>query len=208
MIEYGLYESKNIGVLEAKFTDEELAPIKKEIEEIQNNFSSASTANHFLVGHIKKEFLLKKSKKHIEKLILPYIVEYEKKYEYFKSLDILNKNAPIELEDPWVNFMKKHEFNPPHKHGGLFSFVIWINLPFDIEKEFEQFPDARSKSTACFNFLYTDSLGKIKVISINADKKMENTFLLFPSEMFHFVNPFYTSDEYRISVSGNFKLYI
>jgi hypothetical protein len=32
---------------------------------------------------------------------------------------------------------------------------------------------------------------------------MENTLLLFPAKLTHAVYPFYSSDDYRISVSGN-----
>jgi hypothetical protein len=37
---------------------------------------------------------------------------------------------------------------------------------------------------------------------------MENHFFLFPAELNHSVDPFYTSDKYRISVSGNYKFQI
>jgi cell division protein ZapA (FtsZ GTPase activity inhibitor) len=61
----------NIGVITAVFTDEELAPLKEEILEIQNNFNLAKKHNKKLVGHIKKEFELIKSKEHIEKILEP-----------------------------------------------------------------------------------------------------------------------------------------
>ncbi|BCU96073.1 MAG: hypothetical protein CM15mV11_1480 [Caudoviricetes sp.] len=41
---------------------------------------------------------------------------------------------------------------------------------------------------------------------IPLDKNYEWKMVLFPSRMYHGVNPFYTSDEYRVSISGN--LYI
>ena len=38
------------------------------------------------------------------------------------------------------------------------------------------------------------------------DSQYENTICVFPSILNHAVFPFYTSDEYRISVSGNIYL--
>ena len=35
------------------------------------------------------------------------------------------------------------------------------------------------------------------------DKAWEGTMILFPSSLNHNVYPFYTSDDYRISISGN-----
>ena len=37
-------------------------------------------------------------------------------------------------------------------------------------------------------------------------KKDEGTILLFPSLLNHIVSPFYSSNEKRISVSGNIKM--
>jgi hypothetical protein len=206
--EYSLHEFNNIGFLQSKFTEEELSPIKQEIVEIQKNFFLAESVNYSLAGHIRKEYKLSKSKQYIENLLLPYVIEFDNQSKYLQSLNLLNKDVSIKLEYPWVNFMKKHEFNPPHNHSGLLSFVIWIKIPFNIEEEFQQFPDIKHNATGCFNFLYINSLGKICTHTIKADKNMENCILIFPSELTHFVNPFYTSDDYRISISGNFKFHI
>jgi hypothetical protein len=39
--------------------------------------------------------------------------------------------------------------------------------------------------------------------SLPVDKKMNGVMCVFPAPMIHYVTPFYTSDEYRISVAGN-----
>jgi hypothetical protein len=59
-----------------------------------------------------------------------------------------------------------------------------------------------------FSFLYSNTLGKISAQQIPVDKNMENNILIFPSNFYHMVYPFFTSDGYRISVSGNFHLKI
>ena len=39
------------------------------------------------------------------------------------------------LESFWANYQYKHEFNPVHDHGGAFSFVIWMKIPYDCEDQ-------------------------------------------------------------------------
>ena len=200
----------NVGVITAVFTDEELAPLKEEILEIQNNFSQSKKNNHQLVGNIKKEFVLTKSKDHINKLLEPYVWEFDKEFGYLSSMAVLNADCLLSIDSMWVNFQEKHEFNPTHSHAGILSFVIWIDIPYDIKDEKSQSPGAESKNPLAghFTFHYTNSLGKICHQDIGADRSMENHFFLFPAQLNHSVAPFYTSDKYRISVSGNYKFQV
>jgi hypothetical protein len=135
-------------------------------------------------------------------------MEYDGVFNYFEQFDLLTESAPLILDKVWVNFQKKHEFNPPHTHKGILSFVIWIDIPYSIEDEMN-LPQSKYSAESIpghFQFLYTNGLGAIKPHSIPADKKYNNTLIMFPSKLTHAVYPFYTSDEYRISVSGNFLL--
>lgn len=200
----------NIGVLTAVLSEEDLAPLKEEILEIQNNFDQSKKHNHQLVGNIKKEFSLTKSKDHINRLLEPYIWEFDQSFGYISSIAILNSDCLLSLESLWVNFQEKYEFNPVHSHTGVLSFVIWIDIPYKIEDEKLRSPGAESSNplAGAFTFHYTNSLGKISHQHIGADHSMENHFFLFPAQLSHSVSPFYTSDKYRISVSGNFKFQI
>lgn len=201
----------NIGVITTKLTDQQLQPIKDEINEIQNNFSNSVKYNDKLVGNIEHEYALIKTHKYIENLINPYIVEYEKKFKHLKNIKILSKDLNLGIYDvPWVNFMKKHEFNPTHNHSGVYSFVLWIDIPYDIEEEKSQkyCKDSYGSIPGHFQFIYADALGDINVYSIPADKTYNNILMIFPAKLNHAVYPFSTSDKYRISVSGNYKLIV
>ena len=57
--------------------------------------------------------------------------------------------------------------------------------------------------TALFAFRYVSPLGGIDTKSLPIDKSWEWKMAFFPAKLNHTVNPFYTSDEYRISISGN-----
>jgi hypothetical protein len=209
-----LYEWKqfnNIGFITVKLSDEQLKPIKDEIKKIQTNPSLYTRANDELVGNIEHEYNLKESNKYVENLILPYINEYEKQFKYLEDIHVLNKNLPLGFDKPaWVNFMRKHEFNPIHKHSGIFSFVIWIDIPYSIEDEMKQDYCKSSKIPVPghFEFLYTNTMGEIASYYIPADKTYNNTLIIFPANLKHGVYPFATSDGVRISVSGNYKLIV
>ena len=200
----------NVGVITAVLSEEDLAPLKKEILEIQNNFTQSKKNNHQLVGNIRKEFVLTKSKDHINKLLEPYVWEFDKEFGYLSSVAVLNTDCLLAIDSMWVNFQEKYEFNPAHSHTGVLSFVIWIDIPYNIKDEKLQSPGAESLRPLAgnFTFHYTNSLGKICHQHIDADCSMENHFFLFPAQLNHSVAPFYTSDKYRISVSGNYKFQV
>jgi hypothetical protein len=48
-----------------------------------------------------------------------------------------------------------------------------------------------------------DSRGAVGQHIIEADRSYENKMIIFPSSLQHCVYPFFTSDDYRISLSGN-----
>lgn len=54
-----------------------------------------------------------------------------------------------------------------------------------------------------FEFTYTNILGQLCSAVLPTDKAFEGKICLFPSKLHHQVFPFYSSDEYRISISGN-----
>lgn len=198
----------NYGFFLIDFTEEELDPIRLEVEEmVSTGFNNSTPSNEFLVGQIEKEFKLTKSVKYLETLILPFITKYEERYEYLKNyFYVLNEDKLIILNEPWVNFQKKTEFNPVHYHNGLFSFVLWLDIPYCIQDEYNclSSKNSRSPQAGNFQFLYTDIMGRIAAHNIPADKTFNNKMLLFPASLSHAVNPFYTSDKFRVSVSGNF----
>jgi len=191
------------GAVYGNFHKEELTPILKEIEQIKKDFSKTTTANKMLVGNIEREFILSDSIKYLQSIMMPYIKEH---LDIFGSPDyMLTKSVPLELAVAWVNFQKKYEFNPIHNHEGMYSFILWVDVPFTNEEE-DALPHSnysRAPSSGAVNFV-VPALSGIKVITIRPDKKWNYSCVLFKSELWHEVYPFFSSDEYRISISGNF----
>ena len=203
-----LIQFKNVGYLLSDLTEDQLKPIKQEINIIKNDFSKAIPYNKELAGNLKKEYKLTECKNYISKLLLPYINKYESHFNYLKFISVNNKNLPLELDNVWVNFQQRYEFNPLHTHTGVYSFVIWIDIPYDIKDEMNRASSKNSNANipGHFQFVFINSMGDLAQENIPADKTYNGKLCIFPSKMNHCVYPFYTSQEYRISVSGNFYL--
>ena len=165
-------------------------------------------ANHDLAGNIKNEFMIPDAKPIIWPLLDILIKEWAKKYpaEFARLGSMSNQEEfRLMLFNTWVNFQKKHEFNPIHTHDGVFSFVIWHKVPFTQKDEYARFPNMKEDQIKAghFAFVVTNQMGKIVQHDMCVDNTWEGKMALFPADLNHIVYPFYTSDDYRISISGN-----
>jgi hypothetical protein len=188
-----------------------LADVPKEILEILNNVideKGLSPLNQDLAGNIKHEYAIPKGKAAVSPLLMQMIIKHQEKYPNFfkKAHSTINyKACEIELFNLWVNFQKKYEFNPMHIHDGLYSFVIWHKVPYTMKDERERLASMMDNDfrAGMFAFFFSDPSGKISQEALPVDKSWEGKVALFPANLNHCVYPFYTSDEYRISISGN-----
>ena len=174
--------------------------------------------NPKLVGNIEEQYLMGfKNQVNMYKLetyLRGLAGIYEKKFNYMScmgnqtmSLDE-GTSFDLRLRNCWVNFMKKYEFNPIHNHSGLYSFNIFVKVPYNLKEEFDS-PRTQNKDQkfpGCFSFYCSNGLGEFVPHVVEADKEWEQVIILFPSITQHCVYPFYTSDDYRITVSGNLYL--
>jgi len=200
---------RNPGYLLTKLSEEQLAPIWREVRAIQEAWS-AEPANNLLVGNIRQEYQLSECRDFTADMLGPYIQEYLEYFEYNRPLAQLNGSLDMRLceRDLWVNFQKKHEFNPVHDHSGVMSFVIWLQIPYTFEEEYRAGPgrDSRLPVNGDFTIHWTDSAGNIRNHSLLVDSSKEGYLCMFPSYTMHSVYPFFSSDDYRITVAGNFRL--
>jgi len=96
----------------------------------------------------------------------------------------------------WVNISKPGEYNPVHAHDGFFSFVIYLDIPEIIRKEYLYTPSTvASKSLISFYSNFNNSEMKF-------NPKTGDMFL-FTSDHRHAVGAFYTEGVERISLAGN-----
>lgn len=187
--------------LKFKIPTDMLSKIREEVDSmIGDNFQHCESFNHHLAGVIEKQFYLPYSKNYID--------------NFFSNSEAgLPFKAKIYAEDIWVNFQSKHEYNPLHDHGkdSDLSFVLWLSIPYDINHEVEYYKkyiNGKDFSNAQFEFVFPSFIGDrlLSTHIINVDKSYEGTMIIFPSWLPHSVSPFYTSNDYRISVAGNLTL--
>lgn len=161
-----------------------------------------------LAGNIEEEYDLTKYTHILEEYVIKKICEDKNLVGYMNKHFVCNtEDRPLVLDSLWVNYMKKHEFNPVHQHSGCFSFIIFINIPYTKEEQKKISPGKKSikDMAGALQFIFISPLGSIDTNEIYADKNWEQSMLIFPSNLFHAVYPFFNTDEYRITVSGNIK---
>jgi len=183
---------------------------------LATDFRDCISYNPHLAGSIRHEYILTESVDYLDqflKVVAPRYWDYwdhpnaQKEHRLAISKKI-SEEYGYPIKDLWINFQKKYEINPLHHHGGDLSFVIWHKIPYDIEKEKELADVGNTIVAGNFIFNYPDHLARsgVNQHSIIVDKSRQDTMIIFDAKMQHAVYPFYTSDEYRISISGNLEI--
>ena len=164
-----------------------------------------------LVGNISSSLVLQDTDNWLfENVCFPLITEYRTSMNwmnirpFFSQIAFKNK-IYFELNRLWVNFQKQHEFNPMHNHSGLWSFVIFMKIPYDWKEQHEIpfIKESGDPRAGNFEFVYSDAMNHIRTYAYKLDSSSEGTMLFFPAEMNHHVFPFYNCEEERITISGN-----
>jgi hypothetical protein len=206
-IDLGYYPLEpNYGFYIDKAPQKVLNELKQQIDDLQSNFSKGEKANNYLAGEIEHEYALSPQLQTKQ-----YIKSLSQKFENESQYMISNYHHPLTLkfDDLWVNFQKKYEYNPVHHHKGVYSFVIWYKIPFtfkDEEKYNHKSPE-QGYTHGKFAFVHQTSTPTHHLYQLlDIDKSKEGYVSIFPSSLRHTVHPFYSSDEYRITVAGNVRL--
>jgi uncharacterized protein (TIGR02466 family) len=150
-----------------------------------------------LAGLLRHEYELDVNP--IFNILKPYFFSYVKAFTEYSQMPLGDK---IELKSCWVNYMTKFESNPIHTHDEDLSFVIFTEIPKNLNKEIEETLSQSKPGSLTF------------LISLTKDKKFINghsfipeigDFFIFPAKLHHYVNHFKSKGE-RISISGNLSI--
>jgi hypothetical protein len=192
----------NLGILKTKIPQNLYLDLLDECLNCENNerritgLTSAGVPNHYV---------LEKNLNQFKEYIGSVTLQYEERSGYLKSIKHLDKNCHLIIDTPWINLQKKNEFLPNHFHDGVISYSLWMKIPYDEQEEINYKKLKDHQELYSFEFTYTNILGKVSTTPIRATKEIEGYLIMFPSTLTHCVYPFYSSDDTRISISGNIK---
>jgi hypothetical protein len=195
----------NIPLWEYKLTPDELAPVVAEVDAIQAaNYADYTSASSQLAGDIEHQYFLKQCVEDLDATITREINLWEQQANFLRTQNYNTSQHAITSLGAWVNFQHKGENNPLHSHGGILSWVLWLKIPYTHEDEQAHQTHPNQSFAGMFGMTYTNVLGNIELAGWQLSKEMEGTLLLFPSKLKHCVYPYYSTDDVRISLSGNY----
>ena len=192
----------NIGWLQAKLDDKEMGFLWDCIKDPQRNMKKD------LAGNITDSWaIIDKDNWFWENVLYKLCLNYGEVFRNMGDYAPLDKSHPYSyfLSSFWANRQKQNEFNPQHNHSGVYSFVIWMKVPFHYKQQNKNpiAADSNLPRISSFEFTYNDLLGGYNTYQYNLCPEDEGTLLFFPSKLYHQVYPFYDCKEDRISISGN-----
>ena len=199
----------NVGVVEAQLQEDVVANIWTVINEARKQPEDMKPE---LAGNISSSIRLDSSSPLLEEFVtktIPAFMDSHMQNYGAPWRAVMKEGQGFSLESLWVNFQKQHEFNPPHDHSGVYSFVIWMQIPTSYAEQKKLPICAESNADnhiSNFAFSYTNTLGRVSTFAYNMEKEAEGYMVMFPSQMLHQVFPFYDNDGERISISGNINI--
>ena len=111
----------HIEVVPYEVPEKEFKWLKTEIEKAKKQ---KIKANAGLVGHIKEEYNLKRVSSGFENFLITK-TDHPAFDTWKKRIDVISETRNLYLDSMWVNYQKKHEFNPIHDHSGVFCFLAF-----------------------------------------------------------------------------------
>ncbi len=205
------HDFKSPGYLKCSLPENVKKEVERTIKMLNNNEVESKDYRENLAGHLQKETsfpITEKLKYLVESLCDEYVSLFleEDSGQYHgdcrKQLVEDGYEFKHILRSLWINYGKKHDFNPIHHHHGKFSFVLWVKIPYRLEDEDKVYPYANGTDAGRFAFIYPQSNSIYPIANIHVPS-VEWDLILFPATLSHSVYPYFTSDEERVSISGN-----
>lgn len=156
--------------------------------------------------------LTKDTNEQFKQEVVKFVNTHEAKFDLFNMMYNFTTNKDVSkvkwnFENIWINIQQAGDFVPFHQHSGMYSFVLWVQIPYSLshnkKMKIDRTDDHR---VGTFNFVYPNSLGRLTTQTIDADNTMEGEMAIFPAELHHMVYPFYDCDDLRITISGNLNI--
>ena len=197
---YQLDENNRKNVNVSSFSD-----LSEEHFNFLLNYECKTKANDTLAGHLKSSYYYDDWPKDFEQYVISKAINDDNLMKEATELNLIGDSFTPRINALWINKQKKYEFNPMHYHSGVFSFIIPLQIPYDLYEEDKTLhgggiPPGRYTSRLSFvKWTYDGMVCE----TMNVDQSYVGKVMIFSSQLGHMVYPFYTSDDYRITVAGN-----
>ena len=169
--------------VDSNFTKELIEEGRKlNIQEDDWNPRLAGNLKYGRSFHYKNDYLLKAEPyllSKVEDFFNAMIVRFGEKLVSSLMKKQINRQKQIDgkltLDTLWINFSKKHDYNPIHTHTGVLSFVIYCKVPTEIFKV--QADSNAKKALSLADFAHSKWLqfeGKAKASRPGAKSSFDN----------------------------------
>ena len=133
------------------------------------------------------------------------------KYNELEAVTGLDYQSGIDwnqvwIDSLWVNIQKAGEYNPPHIHNGMYSFVIYTKNDMTRDEAINNQFDVQKNQSMAGHLELKFSEQNFANFSHYSHWPEVGDIIMFPSWLQHFVHSFYKEDAERISVAGNFQM--
>ena len=130
--------------------------------------------------------------------------DYVQRYEFASNYG----NPYVEVKVSQVskiNPQRKYEFRSSEYNGDhSLEWILFMQIPYNSEDEnrISSFIEAGTNFTSKLEFTYNTYNGGMKSHCIDLDKSVEGTLLMYPAYLKNVMYPFYSSDDYRVFLTG------
>ena len=153
-----------------------------------------------LAGNLHKETSYNEDdRKWFANIIKGDFEEYKRQSDIMS--DFIGVNYTWELLSLWINYMRPGDYNPPHTHSADYSFVLFLDVPEELEDENMDFR-GNSEGPGRITFDFGEGMKARWFCMSRTFLPKKGDFFIFPALLRHYVHPF-KSDVTRISISGN-----
>ena len=195
----------NYGIIECDLEQEELDHLWKIVRKYSPKAEWDGNRLISLEDKDTKQWTLEDDEEMFQqKCLMPCVDKYLEVY----GVPFKHKTShyhQLALTRLWCRASNQGDYQSLHDHQGIFTFVVWLKIPFDAEEERSLQPGFRPEA-ADFVLVYPDTCGQLQKKSFVLGPTAEGKMLFFPSDINHIVYPHYTTKEYRLSIAGDVVL--
>jgi len=190
--QYQQLEIYNPGITKAQIFADIFNETRKELEFVINNSANESNQYTYMLSAKLENF--------ISAVAQDYIQRYKFGSEYLPLMPTVKVSQVSK-----INLQKKYEFrSSEYKRDHSLEWILFMQIPYEYgdENKVSKIIENDTNFNSKLEFVYNTLNSGIMSHCITLDKSIEGTMLMYPGYMKNIMYPFYTSDDYRVFLTG------